>query len=165
MTRSSLMDQVYVHLLLNHVPVIGGVGSLLILLGGMVRRSREVTAVGLMAMIVAALFAIPVYLTGEPAEERIEHLPGVDRKLIHEHEEAAEVAFTAMEIAGGVALLTLVMWRVRRQPFAPGVAVSLLAGIIAVVLIARAAKAGGEIRHPEIRAGAAAAASAQDDDD
>ena len=158
------MDLLYIHLLLNHVPVIGGVGAALILAVGMLRRSREITVIGLVALIVVALFAIPVYLTGEPAEERAEKLPGVTKSLIETHEEAAEIAFIAMEIAGAVALLTLIMWRLRREPFTPGTVVALIAAVVATALIARAAAAGGEIRHTEIRPGTAVPAAETDDD-
>ena len=41
-------------------------------------------------MIMVGVSVVPVYFSGEPAEGKIEHLPGVTEKNIHNHEEAAE---------------------------------------------------------------------------
>jgi hypothetical protein len=40
------------------------------------RRSREVTHAGLLLSVLLAITPVPIYLTGEPAEEQIEHQPG-----------------------------------------------------------------------------------------
>ena len=155
------MDLVHLHLLLNHIPVAGLALGLLVVGWGFVRKSRDVTTVGLAAFVIAALAAGGTFLTGEPAEDRVGGLAGVSRATIERHEEAAEPALVATIIAGLVAILAVVM--PRRQ-----VAVALLAvGAIAFALVARAANLGGHIRHTEL-AGATAPASTggeNDDDD
>jgi hypothetical protein len=157
------VSAVHIHLLLNHVPVLGSIGCLLFLAVGLARRSREVTAIALFATVVTALLTIPVFLTGEPAEDTAEKLPGVMKEFIHEHEEAAEVAFTAMEVAGGLALLTLIVGLKRDTPRWATV-LTLVVLLVAAGLIARAAALGGEIRHTEIRSGAVAPAAGEHDD-
>jgi len=62
------MDLVHLHLMLNHAPVLGVIFGFLVLLAGTVSRSKAIAGVGLGLLIVAGILAIPVYLTGEPAE-------------------------------------------------------------------------------------------------
>ena len=66
------MDFAHLHLMFNHVPVVGVVLGSFVLLWGALRRSKDVVSVGLVTMILTALVAIPVYLTGETAEEMVE---------------------------------------------------------------------------------------------
>jgi uncharacterized membrane protein len=80
----------------------------------------------------------------------------VSEAIIHEHEEAAEVANYAA-IALALLALGVLVWR-RRAPeigTAPTVAV-LLGALVVFGLMARTGNLGGQIRHTEIRAAAAA---------
>ena len=145
------MNPLYVHLLLNHIPVIGTAGAVLLLLGALIARSRDIAVAGLVALVVVALVTIPVFLTGEPAEEHVEHLPGFSRHAIHEHEEAGEWALWGMEIAGVVALGTLILaWR-RGGVVPRGATIATLAvAVLALAIVIRAAGLGGDIRHTEV---------------
>ena len=158
------MDLLYAHLLLNHVPVIGTIACVLLLAAAFFTRSKDLATAGLVGMVFVALATIPVYLTGEPAEERVEHIAGFDRHAIHEHEEAAEYAFVAMEVAGAVALLSLIMSR-RRPASRAWLGATLLVTLFAFSTIARTAYLGGEIRHTEVKASPAAAHDEGGDDD
>lgn len=154
------MDPLHLHLFLNHVPVIGGIGALLFLAWGLVRQNNDVTSAAMVALVAVALIAIPVFLTGEEAEERIESLPGVSMEIAKHHQQAALAAMVGLEAAGAIALTGLLAWwKTRRYPMFPAAA-ALLVGIAAAVLLVRAAALGGQIRHSEIRA-AQPAASAQ----
>jgi hypothetical protein len=158
------MDSLHLHLILNHVPVVGSAGAAVLLAAGLLRRSRDLTIAGLVAFVVVAVITIPVYLTGEPAEEGAEHLPGVTEALIERHEDAAFGAMIAMQLAGALALAGLVWWRLSPGTARSGAFLTLAAGFIAVALIGRAANFGGEIRHTEIR-GDATVVQEEDDDD
>lgn len=68
------------------------------------RRSSELKATASVLLILSALTAIPAFLSGEPAEEIIEHRPGVSKTVIHEHEEAGEFTLIAIGILGGLVL-------------------------------------------------------------
>ena len=76
------MNWAHVHLMLNHIPVVGIGFAILLLAVAVVRRSHELTNVALVFVILVSLWAIPAYLTGEPAEEVVEDLPGVSEELI-----------------------------------------------------------------------------------
>lgn len=145
------MNTAHIHLLLNHLPLLGtGFGVLLLVLA-LARRSDELRRVSLAVFVLAALSALPTYLTGEPAEEIVEHLAGVSKPIIDQHEEAAEGAAIALAILGAVSLAALV--RFRRSALPDWLAVSsLLLALVVAALMARTANLGGRIRHSEIRA-------------
>lgn len=154
------MDPLHLHLFLNHVPAVGGIGALLFLAWGLFRQNNDVTSAAMVALVAVAVIAIPVFLTGEEAEARVKDLPEVSMEIAEHHEQAAVAALVGIEAAGAIALTGLLAWwKTRRYPMYPAAA-ALLIGIAAAVLLVRAAGLGGQIRHSEIRA-AQPAASAQ----
>ncbi len=145
------MNAAHLHLLLNHIPVIGIpiVGVLLVL--ALAGKQQALVRIALGFTVVLALFTIPVYLSGEPAEEIVEDLPGVPHAVLEEHEEIAKVTFVATEVLGALALLGLALaWKRGRVP-KPLTYGSLVLVLIATGLLARTAYLGGQIRHTEIR--------------
>ena len=152
------MTLVHLHLILNNVPVIGMVAVVLLLGYAMMRRSEELQKTALGAAVLVALVTPGAYFTGEPAEHAVKGLPGVTKQLIDRHEDAALLAFIAISATGLVALALLVKWRspaLRTK----GVRAAMFLGLVALVLVIRAAAFGGEVRHTEIRSGSAAAGS------
>jgi len=150
------LSPLHVHLMLNHMPLLGTIAAALLLGWGLVRRSAEVTRLGLVAAVLVALLTIPVYLTGEPAEHRLRELvPEMDRDLAHEHEERAEVGFTAVLVTGALAVLGL--WLGRRAPAPSPVLSGVVCAALAVSfgLFAWVALVGGQIRHTELRSSSA----------
>ena len=146
------MNIVHLHLLLNHVPIIGAVIGVLILAVALLRRNSDIVklALGLFALIGAA--SIVVFLTGEPAEELVERLPDFSETITERHEEAALVATIAMGAVGAVAMLFLAMFR--NRPLARWAApLTLVLALGATGLMGYAANLGGQVRHTEIRAG------------
>jgi hypothetical protein len=83
------MNWAHIHLSLNHLPVVGIIFGVLLLLLALLRKSEELKRVSLGVFVLTALLALPVYFTGEPAEEVVEHVPGVAESLIGRHENAA----------------------------------------------------------------------------
>lgn len=149
----AFMSVVHLHLLLNHVPVVGVLLVALILTVALVRNSDAIGKLGLATLAGMALVTVAVYFTGEPAEEAIEGLAGVSEVSIHAHEEVAVAAFSVTALGGVVAVA--VLWWYRRRPLArAAMAASLLIVLLASGLMARTANLGGQIRHTEIRAGA-----------
>ena len=149
------MDATYFHLAMNHFPVIGAIFAMVILAWGIFRDSEEIKNLGFASMVVTALVAIPVFLTGEPAEETVEGLPGVLESVIEPHEDFAKFALT-IAIVGGIAAFSAFGYsRVRssHSVIARAMAIVTLALSIATVgTMSWTAKLGGVIRHTEIRA-------------
>ncbi|MBS1809969.1 MAG: hypothetical protein JST84_17545 [Acidobacteria bacterium] len=151
------MNPAHWHLLLNHIPVIGTFLGVLLLLYGLARKSDEVKQASLGILVMAAVVAIPAFLTGEPAEEIAEHLPGVSHAVIERHEDIAKIALILMSLTGIIALVGLFL-RQRAQWLVP---MALVFGLISAGAMGYAANLGGQVRHTEIRSdGAAASTSA-----
>ena len=146
------MNSAHLHLLLNHVPVLGAFGVLALLAIAFVRRDSPLArlALGFAAMLAAA--SVAVFLTGEPAEEIVERLPGIAETAIEPHEEAALIATIAFGVFGAAALVTLIGFRRRELPrWVTGTALS---GMLVVSgLMGYTANLGGMIRHTEIGSG------------
>ena len=149
------MSLVHLHLLLNHVPVVGIVGLVVLFGLAIWRRSGELGKAALGLTVALAVVTVAVHLTGEPAEELVELLPGFDEALVERHEDAAKAATIGMSALGLLAGASLVIYRSRSLP--RRVAVAGLVGAVAVsALLAWTANLGGQIRHTEIRAASAA---------
>ena len=145
------INQAHLHLMLNHIPVLGSVFALLLLGGGFSFRSRSLFSAGLATLLAVGIFTVPVYLSGEPAEHMVEHQPNVSEPAIHEHEEMADIARIAGLAGGILAIIALVAGRGREQYPGWSTGLALLVSLAACVLFALTANLGGKISHPEIR--------------
>ena len=90
------MDATHIHLILTHFPIIGTIIGIGILTYGQFSKNDSIKKVALSTFIIMSLLTIPVFLTGEEAEESVEHLAGVSENIIEEHEELAEKAIWLM---------------------------------------------------------------------
>lgn len=152
------MNWAHVHLLLNHVPVLATLFGLLLLAWGMMRRNESIQRAALATFVVAAVVAIPVFLTGEPSEDAVEHLVGTAERAIETHEDAALLSLISVELLGLIAVLSVVWRRAGLSRFVTRAA--LVVAVVTAGLMARTANLGGKIRHAELRG---AAAQQQDD--
>lgn len=153
------IDAAHIHLMLNHVPVIGAPFLLLLLGIGLARGSRELVTVSLALVVGLALATGLVYLTGEPAEELVEHAPWFRDSLLKTHEEQAMIALVAMLVTGALAGVAIAL-RNRQGPGAwlPRVVWGGLA--VSVALLGWVSWSGGQIRHDELRSQTSARATA-----
>ncbi len=148
---------VHLHLMAAHLPVIGVLLLIPLLLIALVRRSDELSKLGLWAAAGIALSGVVVYLTGESTEEGVERLAGISETMIERHEEVALISTIALAVFGLLALVTL--FRMRGKRLSRGIVVSALFGVIALSgAFAWTANLGGKIRHSEITAVASGAA-------
>ena len=159
------MNWAHVHLLLNHVPVLGTVFGLGLLGYAIIRRSDTLKRAALNTFVAVALVALPVYFTGEPAEELVEDAAGVAQGTIDAHEDSALMSLIGVEVLGVVALAGLVISR-RGRPVSPKITgVALVASLATAIAMAWTANLGGRIRHPEIGPGAQPTAAAHEADE
>ncbi len=166
------MSPAHLHLMFNHLPVIGVPLVAALLAWGIFRRNRDVTRTALGAAVAIAALSYPVFLTGEGAENQVEDSAWMSEPMVHEHEERGEAALIATLLVGTLAAFGL--WQSRAaRPVSGGVAGITLAGLgLSAALFGWTALAGGQIRHDEIRPGPMAAHAndapgvlAHDDDD
>jgi hypothetical protein len=147
----------HLHLLLNHVPTVGAVVALGLLIVAFVRRDEPLKLAGLEVLFAIAVLTLPVYMSGVAAHQKLKNQPGISDDAMRVHQDAALDGFMVTEFAGFVAWIAL--WQSRRRGRAtPGlVPAATVLAILALVIMGRAATLGGDIRHPEIRANASAA--------
>ena len=143
----------HIHLMVNHFPVVGILGVILLLAYAIIRKSDEVKMVTLGLIVLLALMTIAVYLTGQAAEDTVKKLPGVTEASIGRHEEVADLSLILMEASGILALAGLIL--MRRRGLLPKwlVPLILILSLVMAVIVGYTANLGGEIRHAEIRAG------------
>ena len=156
------MSWAHIHLALNHVPVIGLPIVVLLLIWGLVRRNAELIRAAFGLLVLLGLVTLVVQLTGEPAEDLVEGLPGVLDSMVERHEEAALIGTIGMS---GLALLALFgWWRSRGGHMLARwyAGVVLVGGVLLSGYFGWVANLGGQIRHSEIRPVQAAALSPEE---
>lgn len=143
------MNPGHIHLLLNHVPVIGfGIGLALFVMALLLKQA-ELRRVCFVVFFLSAALTIVTYVSGSDAREELKEVPGISDPLMEAHESAALVAFVFMEITGFLSWIGLWIWE-RPSRFARwNVGLILIFAALTFVLMARAAYFGGAIRHPE----------------
>lgn len=144
----------HLHLLLNHLPIIGLAIGLAVLIGGLLAKHSAIQMTGLLLTVITGLATIPANLTGEGAESVVENLPQVSEAMIEAHESAAErflVAGLVTAVIAGLSAFVMVVAPRRWKPWM--VAPTLLSGLLALSLAWDAGATGGQIRRPELRNG------------
>ncbi len=143
------MNQAWLHLMTNHIPVLGLPIAALALAWGLARRHDSVIRLALFGAVLLGPLTAFVAWSGEGAEEVVEDTPWASRTRIHDHEEAGERArLVALVVAAG-ALVVLVMSR--RREISRGGTIAVLVGLVAASGAAGySALEGGEIRHDEV---------------
>ncbi|AUX25613.1 hypothetical protein SOCEGT47_061620 [Sorangium cellulosum] len=155
------MNAAHFHLVVTHLPIVGvAMAAVLLVLALFHRAERGALRAAVLVLALSAAGAAAAYLSGEPAEEIAERLPGTSEQAIEVHEEraGAATALAGLTALAGVAALLLV----ERRRIAPGapVAITLAGAILTSGAMAWTGASGGEIRHPEARAGSLVAAPA-----
>ncbi len=90
------------------------------------------------------------FLTGEPAEETVEELPGVSEKMISLHENAATLAFWLLGVTGMLSL-SAVLAGIRKKSVTNTLfIVSFILSALSFAAMARTGYYGGQIRHTEL---------------
>jgi uncharacterized membrane protein len=143
---------VHMHLLLNHVPTVGTIVALGLLLLAFAKRSEELKRGALALFFAIALVSLPTYMTGYSAQKAIKDRPGVSAALIQRHQSAALVALILMEATGVAAWFGL--WQGRKPTGASrwNAPVVLLLATVTIGQMASASNIGGQISHPEMMA-------------
>jgi hypothetical protein len=138
------MNAAHLHLILNHLPVLGEIGGVVLLAAGLAKRTAAVVRLALLAIVATGVLAVPVFVSGLSAAESVGRVDGVVQEAIAPHEDAAAAFLSGAITAGVLAAITLATSRRWIMPFA------LTASLIASLLGVRAAILGGRIHHPEI---------------
>ena len=147
------MNEAHLHLLLNHSPIIGSGLAAFLLIFELIRGNVTILQVGIWILVVSAALGFASYITGDGAEHTVIGMPGMDRHLIHEHEEASVFATWGTIFAAAIGAFTL--WKSLRMNAIPkGWAWgTTIVTLWAFSTMARTGYLGGQIAHPEAREG------------
>ncbi len=108
----------------------------------------------LTGFVFAALVAIPVFFTGEPAEQSVEGIAGISELTIENHEEAAELTIWLIELTGIAALAGLIIKSKELLSSGIYIALMILFASVSAISISYTGYLGGQIRHTELNASA-----------
>jgi hypothetical protein len=169
------MNLAYLHVTINHLPIMGVPIALAVMVLGTWARNESVQKTALLLFVALGLATLAVFLAGRGGEDFVEHLAGVSEEAIERHERMAGIALFATE---ALALLSLVVFArfggpamLSRGPEAvtarsvPGWAVAtvLVAGLVTAGVLGYTGKLGGQIRHVEFVPGGVPAAMHEDE--
>jgi len=151
----------HIHVMLNHLPLIGMALALLPLLVGLVGRRRESLCIGLVLAALCGAATFVVMESGERAEhewlesDAAAHLDADALAWAEVHEERAEDFVWVMYGTVAMAVLGLATFGVkkwRKLNWTLGVLTS-VGCVLSVAACVWIADVGGKINHPEFRTG------------
>ncbi len=143
------MNGAHWHLLVNHFPIVGSLIAAIVLGFGLFRRNESIVQLGFGLFVLMTIATFVTNQTGEQAERYLKSINALDEKLLHNHEEAADLANIGMYLTGGLSLLALVWQRAKEMRFLP---ISIFGiALITLGLMANVGRLGGLIMHKELR--------------
>ena len=141
----------HLHIVLNHVPVIGTLVAVLLLAIALYANSADLKRISLIGFSILALLVIPTYLSGGAARWTLEANERIAAPLVAAHHDAASWAFVLSGATGLVAWL--ILWRARRSNDEIGgwpVWSVLVLSFVTLAAMVRTGSLGGYIHRPEL---------------
>lgn len=144
------MNFAHLHLILNHIPVIGIPFLTLFLIFAYIKKNEQTKKFSLVLFCLIGLVVLPVFFTGEPAADLIEDFPGVTEEIIRPHEEMGEKSLVICLLAAGFAVSALAISKNEKLNQKLVMATIGLA-VFGSMSLLYTANLGGQIRHTENR--------------
>jgi len=147
------MNGAHFHLIVNHISLFTSFFGLIALIWFFARKSPEMLVAACLLFVVTGAGAFLADESGEKAEHIVKELqlPGVEKAMIHTHEEAADYAVINSYILAGLGVLILYFSKKHPNWVKRTTWLALLFALMASTSMARTAYLGGLIRHTEIR--------------
>lgn len=145
------MNLAHLHLVLNHIPVLGAVVSVVLTLVVLAKKDAGVQKLTLWWLILMGVLGGLIYLTGEPAEEAVEHLSWFQESFVDRHEDAALWALVVSEVLGLMGVFGLYLQKKKLATSIRFWQAAMIVAVISLILMGWTANLGGQIRHTEIR--------------
>jgi hypothetical protein len=144
------MNATHVHLLVNHLTVMGAFLGIIVLLFAIITNTVNTYYAAYTVLIISVIGCIIAYTTGESAEETVEGIVGVAESAIEPHEDSALRTIVSFSLLGLITLTSFVVSRFKVSLQRTMGFIVLAASLISFSLAARTAWLGGKIRHTEI---------------
>jgi hypothetical protein len=143
------MTPTQAHLAVNHLPIIGAMLGLALVLFAVLRRGdRGVVHAATLVLALAGVGGVGAYLSGEESEDAAEER-GIDHDTIEAHEDGAKLAVVMLLLSAGVG--GWISWRAAKGAV-PGAAMAgwVVVTGLAVGSMVRMGLTGREIGHPHL---------------
>ncbi len=146
------MNSSHIHLIFNHSPQIAFTLGFILLVYGLIQKSRDTIQASFLVFIMGAIGGIITYFSGESAAELIQQIPREHLNLsaLEKHEEASGFALIGIVMTGLAAIQAFFFVRQNHPKLKQAVYIVLILAVIATVMAARTAYLGGLIRHTEL---------------
>jgi uncharacterized membrane protein len=143
----------HVHMMLNHVPTVGFVITLVIFILGIAMDNSGMKRAGLVLFVICAVVGVPTYVTGAAAMWALTQPPiaEISKAVINDHRDMALLTLFGLGFTGGAAWIEL--WRYRHLGRLSNTSLYVTLGfaLITLGIMAETGHRGGQINHPEIR--------------
>ena len=149
---SELQQPGYLHVLLNHLPIIGTAVGIFGLSIGLFLRNRLALVPALAIIVLSGVSAWPVSVAGDHAYRPIMKIsddPG--REWLDEHSDRADRTIWILYVMAGVAAVAIVAPIKWPQTAIPLGIITILAALAGLSAGGYIAQAGGRVRHVEFR--------------
>ena len=118
-----------------------------------IKKNDVMRNVSFLFLVTAAVFALPVFFTGEGTEELVEGAAGVTEAAIERHEDMAKITLGIIGVTGVLSLAGM-LFNKRSVIVKPVSFILVVLSLASFGTMAQTAHLGGLIRHSEIRSGA-----------
>jgi uncharacterized membrane protein len=141
----------YIHLLLNHLPVVGVLAGIPILLTGLLKKKSLLTETALWLFLASAIITVPVYFSGDNAEHEVEEYALVSEHELEEHEDWGKRSLWLGGALGFLALLGILQLRKNPEAAQKLLWAIFIFSLLTMVSHGITSMEGGKIRRPELR--------------
>jgi len=105
------METAYLHIVTNHLPVIGVPLALVLLAMGFWRKSDDLKTAAFLIFVFLGLATLVTFLLGQAGEDFVEELAGVSENAIDEHEDFAKFALALVAITASFSLFAILRYQ------------------------------------------------------
>jgi hypothetical protein len=151
------MNLAHFHIVLNHVPSLGSIAGLLLLVFGIYKKDEVIKQGACFVLVAITMAVLPTYISGAEAQRIIAKSPSYSPGIVQLHQNGAMITLLLMTAAGMFAWFGLWEYRRHAKVGSRTTMLTLITTMAAAVSILITANIGGSIGHPEIRLAADAA--------
>ncbi len=143
----------HIHMMLNHVPTVGFVITLVVYILGMAMNNDGMKRAGLVLFVICGVVGVPTYVTGAAAMWALTQpvIPEISKAVINDHRDMALLTLFGLAFTGGAAWIELWRYRYLNRFSNTSLYVTLALALITLGIMAETGHRGGQINHPEIR--------------
>lgn len=139
------------HIFLTHVPIVGAMFGLALLIASYVIKSDDLRRASLVTFVILALIVIPTFVTGAATRWEIGNDPGMSLDLIAAHQDLALWSLIFLGFTGVLSWFALWQYRRSSGPKEWNIHTILVLGLISMFVLANTGSIGGTISRPDMQ--------------